>query len=57
MASTPADRTEEQFEEERSQATEARRAAEQRVRQTLIARRLAGLPLIDEALLLEPARD
>jgi hypothetical protein len=58
MASAPPDRTEEQFEQERRQANEAFRAAEQRVRASLIARRLAGLPLIDEALLLsEPTGD
>jgi hypothetical protein len=58
MASAPPDRTEEQFEQERRQAKEAFRAAEQRVRASLIARRLAGLPLIDEALLLsEPTGD
>jgi hypothetical protein len=52
MASAPADRTEEQFEQERRQANEAFRAAEQRVRASLVARRLAGLPAIDESLLL-----
>jgi hypothetical protein len=56
MASAPADRTEEQFEQERRQAKEARRAAEQPVHASLIARRLAGLPLIDEALLLVEPR-
>ena len=57
MASTPPDRAEEQFEQEFKRANEARRAAEQRVRASLIARRLAGLPLIDEALLLSEPRN
>jgi hypothetical protein len=57
MASAPPDRTEEQFEQERRQAKEAFRAAEHRVRETFAERGAAGLPLIDEALLLEPARD
>jgi hypothetical protein len=56
MASAPPDRTEEQFEQERRQAKEARQAAEQRVRASLIARRLAGLPLIDETLMLSESK-
>jgi hypothetical protein len=52
MASAPADRTEEQFEQERGQANQEFQAAQDRVRASLVARRLAGLPLIDEALLL-----
>ena len=52
MAASPRDRTEAQVEQERTQPNEARRAAEQRARASLTAQRLAGLPLIDKALLL-----
>jgi hypothetical protein len=55
IASEPADRTEEEFKEEQRQANAARETALQRVRQTMLARQLAGLPLIDEALLLVKA--
>jgi hypothetical protein len=51
MASEPADRTEAEFEVERLLAKQAHQAAVERVRASFIARRLAGLPLIDEALL------